>query len=89
MRLSRVSVTLGSLLVTGSRYLVKRSSSSGGLSLEEFSSGPLLSIDDSSSISGTTWAGSLIVVDKYLSRSEEKKQSKLVIYIILRAYWVG
>ena len=54
MRLSRVSVTLGSLLVTLSRNLVKRSSSSGGLSLDELSNTPLLSDDESSSVSGTT-----------------------------------
>ena len=55
MRLSRVSVTLGSLLVTASRNLEKRSSSSGDrLSLDEFSNPPLFSVDDSSSVSGTT-----------------------------------
>ena len=54
MRLSRVSVTLGSLLVTVSRNLVKRSSSSGGLRFDELSKPPLFSVDESSSISGTT-----------------------------------
>lgn len=54
MRLSLVSVTLGSLLLTLSRNLVKRSSSSGGLNLDELSNPSLLSPDESSSMSGTT-----------------------------------
>lgn len=66
MRLSLVSVTLGSLLLTLSRYLVKRSSSSGCLNLEELSNPSLESPEEPSSMSGTTCAGSLIVFDKYL-----------------------
>lgn len=56
MRLSRVrSVTRGSLVVIVSRNLVKRSSSSGGLCLDEISNAPLFfSVEDSSSVSGTT-----------------------------------
>ena len=54
MRLSRVSVTRGSLLAAVSRYFVKRSSSSGGLCLDDFSKGALLSVEDSSSMSGTS-----------------------------------
>lgn len=74
MRLSRVSnVIRGSLVVMVSRNLVKRSSSSGGLCLDELSNAPFFfSVDDSSSVSGTTCAGSLIVVDKYLSITRER-----------------
>ena len=79
MRLSLVSVTLGSLLLTLSRYLVKRSSSSGCLNLDEVSNPSLVSPEEPSLMSGTTWDGSLIVFVKYLPKQKKIVKDDLVV----------
>ena len=85
MRLSRVRVSLGSLLLTLSRYFDKRSSSSGALSLDELSNSFVESLEDSSSISGTTCAGSLTVLVRYLLK--RKSEIYKGFFFVLLSNW--